>query len=127
MQHAADAPKDGGVEHGGEAGGAKGAKDGGGGSGHFKFGRIAPGVQHRIANKGETANEKKKGANVKDSVALGVEVLDGALHIRPIGRCEVVRRKVWHFLVALAIAKIATLETCQFFCHSWFSFILEST
>ena len=84
MQRAADVPKDGSIEHGGKAGGTKGAEDGGEGGRLFKFGRIAPGVQDGIANKGETANEKENGTNVKDSVALGAEVLDGVGHVRPI-------------------------------------------
>ena len=99
MQRAADVPKDGGVEHGGKAGGTKGAENGGGGGRHFKFGRIAPGVQDGIPNKGETANEKENGTNVKNGVTLCAEVLSGVGHIRPIGRCEVVRRKVWRIPV----------------------------
>lgn len=100
VQRAADVPKNGSIEHGGKARGTKGAEDGGGGGRRFKFGRIAPGVQHRIANKGQTANEKENGTNVKDSVALGAEVLDGVGHVRPIGRCEVVSRKVRRIPVA---------------------------
>ena len=117
MQHATDGPKDGSIKHGGKAGSAKGTKNGGKGGRGFKFGRIAPSVQDGVANKGKTAKDKEKGANVKDSVAFSTEVLSGVGHVGPIERCEVVRRKVSRFLVDLT-AKIATLAIYQLFCHS---------